>query len=189
MKSCTSLLILIFLLSGCQPRLATKKEMTAYIADPDNGISITHDLKDNVKVTLAYIPQSLLHLPKTKEGKTNKHCYFSFRISRNHTQLLRQLDFNQYSKMISVLSFRMQDYVTVSNGKNAVVRPIQSFYQQTFGLTNYDELMLVFESDKILSSKHFKITIDECGFGLGNLDFKYNSADIIKFINISSDIT
>jgi len=189
MKARYTLFILILVFYGCQQKLTTKKEITDYISDPENGLSISQNLNNNIKVTLAYIPMSLLHISNNKLRISNKHCYFSFRISRNHSQLLRQLDFNLYSKMITVLSFRMQDYVTASNGKSAIVRPTQACYQQTFGLTNYDELLLVFEADKILSSKYFQITIDECGLGLGNLDFKYNSTDIIKFINISSDIT
>jgi len=187
MKTVLTLLVLAILQSSCHQKLTNKKEITEFISDTSNGLTISHELDNDVKVSMVYVPQPLLKVPKLN-SKKNAQCYFSFRISRKHNQLLRQLSLDHYSKMVSVLSFRMQDYVAAIDSKNSEVRPTQSVYQQTFGLTNYDELMIVFDAKNILSSKNFKITVDEFGLGLGSLDFNFRSDDIITINKIATEI-
>ena len=171
------LFLFVTLCLGCISSINSKQELRAYIDDPSNGLKQAKMLRNEIEVVMVYIPPQLLGQRWIKDS--SKQSYFSLRLSRKNTQVLRQLDMSSYSQLLQTFSFRMLNYAVALDQDNQQIRPIDALYQQTFGLTPYDELLIVFDAQKMLKTKHLKINIDEFGLNLGDLVFDFQTKDIL----------
>jgi len=104
--------------------------------------------------------------------------YFVLGLSSNQKELLRQLPYAQYSEMIQVLSFRMRAYISLILDNGRTVDPMTCLFQQTYGMSGSNELLLVFDRRELESSGHLTISVKEFGLNTGNLNFEMDTNDI-----------
>ena len=173
-----------FLQLSCQPKINDIASLNEFIKSEKNGLIVKKKIHE-IDVTMKYLPWQLIALRyRTKEDKNDtvinklsKNCFFLLSFSKDGKELLNQLDFSTYSEMVQILSFRMQDKISALSGNNAV--PVQDCsFQQTFGLSSANELLIAFEADKIKSVTDLKIEVNEFGLNLGSLVFDFNVHNI-----------
>lgn len=187
------LLLALVLLSGvtsCKPALRNNADVLKYINDPKNGLTNPMQRGD-VTVTLTWQPWQFLAARMTKPGKKSpketmpdfsKYCYFTLSFTKNKQELLKQLDYNLYSSMVSVFSFQMQSYITVTADQKEPVKPLECFFEQTYGTSDANRLLLVFNKSDFSNAKKLNITLKEFGLGLGTMDF-YLDPENMNVIN------
>jgi len=165
-----------------------KAELLEYINDPDNGLTKEQEV-NGVKVKLSFYPSSLLaeqeqtdSIPVEKlKGKYSGYYYFKARFSKDGKEAIRQLgDFSKYSDMVQMLAFRMNDYINLTTYNKDTLSMADYFFDQTYGMSDGNNLMLVFSRDQMKNANKFDINIAECGFGTGILKFSFRKEDLEK---------
>jgi len=188
-------IVLVFCLVSCaqtQGKLS-KPELTQYISNKKNGLVKEQEV-NGTKVRLSYQPACMLVTQeldtekksdsvaiKKLEEKYSRHYYFLLRFSKNGKEAIRQLgSFSSYSDMVQVLSFQMGQFVNLTTPKRDTVQLADYLFDQTYGMSDANTVLLSFEKEKIESSKSLEINIGECGFGTGALKFVLDKKDIDK---------
>lgn len=177
----SAVILMVFTGSGCRRTIHSKDELRRYIANKENGLLSEKKTHTGISVKLSYLPAVLLR----KDMHIQDRHYFLFNLSKDGRELLRQVDFNTYSDLLRVLSFRMAPLISlVADGK----QPVQAddcFFQQTFGMTAANELLIVFDGRKIGKARRFNIKISEFGLNTGDLNFDFAAKDIQKVSGIT----
>lgn len=167
--------------------------MIAYINDPDNGLQKTEQT-GKVKVVLTYKPWQLMagKQPGAKNKTVNKRpayfdnkLFFVLSLSANNKELLRQLPFNQYSKMVQVLAFKIAEFVDITPDEGKPVQPLECIFQQTYGMGIANNLLIVFNKSALLDANNLTVQLKEFGLNLGNLTFTLETKNIKKIQNIA----
>lgn len=181
------------LLCACSgtPKTMSRAELVKYIGDKDHGLSQEQEV-NGIKVQVTYRPSALLaaqelgngQLPPAAvvdsvESKYKKSYYFLLKFSKDGREAIRQLgDFSRYSDMVQVLSFQMPRFVNVTTTAKDTV-PLRDFmFDQTYGMSDGNTVLLCFEKEQLQNKKDLEINIAECGFGIGNLKFHFDQKDI-----------
>lgn len=171
----------------------SKTELIKYINATKHGLVQEQEV-NGTKVRLSYQPSSILVAGELQEGQKadttvmqeleNKYkdrYYFLLKFSRNGKEAIRQLGgFSRYSDMVQVLSFQMSRFVNLTTAQKDTVELSDYLFDQTYGMSDGNTLLLSFEKKKIEHSSAIEINIGECGFGTGALKFSFERADIDK---------
>lgn len=176
---------LTVLLQSCNPVIKNKADLQTYITDPDNGLMGTTQRSD-VVIKTTWQPWQLIANkmgnPKSKASNDASsfanNLYFILSLSKGNKELLRQLPFEMYSEMVQVLSFRMQNFVSAQPDGKTAIQPIECIFQQTYGMTEANMLLLVFNKKDIGAAKELTISLKEFGLGMGNLKFPFQLKNI-----------
>lgn len=190
------ILLLVSIQISCKPALKCQGDIQKYINDTENGLSSTFQ-KGPLIITLAWQPWQLLANQSRNNQVSNsqndkidlsKYCYFILSMSNNKQELLRQLDYGLYSKMVQVFSFQMQSYLTISADRKEPVKPLDCLFQQTYGTSDSNRLLVVFNMNEIKDAKELSISIKEFGLGLGIMNFTIYTKNmrIINDLNTKS---
>ena len=170
---------------GCSGEITTKKELFRYLSDRKHGLSKESD-HNGITTSASYIPYQLINSQNPKSRRlnnsrsTSSYLYFVARFSKNGKELLGQLDLNTYSDMVQILSFRMAAIISLHSENNIYINAEDCFFQQTFGLTSSNELLIVFDKKKLGNARKFELVIEEFGLGVGNLTYEFLKSDIDK---------
>ncbi|WP_448633257.1 hypothetical protein [Pedobacter panaciterrae] len=156
----SSLILLISFVSGCTQDIHSREGFFKYVKDKDNGL-LQEVKKSDVLTSASYVPFQIIYNKKwnfqknsnSNSGKSSKIC-FIISFSRNGKELLSQLDLNVYSDVLQTLSFQMIPLVSLKMDDEHVISPTDCLFQQTYGLSPANELLLVFDSDEIKASKN-----------------------------------
>jgi hypothetical protein len=184
---------LLLLIGGChsRQRLLSKREFLKYINDPGHGLVQKTKIKD-VDVQLSYEPSSLLVAQELSaagrgdtatlhnlEKKYSGNYYFLLKFSKNNKELIRQLgSFSQYSDMVQVLSFQMQQFVNLTTAAHDTVEMSDYAFEQTYGMGNANTVLLAFPKEKIVKANRLDVNLAECGFGIGSMKFDFEKKDL-----------
>lgn len=170
---------------SCNTQIKNKSDLQTYIGDPNNGLTDTVQ-RSSVLAKLVFQPWQLL-AKRVGASKTvaiantnplSKNLYFVLSLSKDGKELLRQLPFEQYSEMIQVFSFRMQDFISVKADGSESIAPIECLFQQTYGMTEANMLMVVFEKKSMPKCEKLNFYVKEFGLGLGELTFQVKNDEI-----------
>lgn len=181
---------MIILLQSCNPAINNKADLQVYITDPDNGLtSITE--KSDVTLKMTWQPWQLIanKIGNSKSKAVNdssifaKNLYFILSLSKDNKELLRQLPFETYSEMVQVLSFRMQNFISAELDKTTI-EPVECAFQQTYGMTEANMLLLVFNKKDIGEAEDLTISLKEFGLGFGDLKFPFRLKNIDRIQNL-----
>lgn len=169
-------------LLSCRTPITTQSALTAYTNNPDNGLKKVQEI-DKIKVEATYLPWQFmaakLHMRDTGLVSQIKHkCYFILGLSANNKELLRQLPYDKYSEMVQVLAFRLKSYVKIITDKGKSVDAEECLFEQTYGMGAENELLLVFDKDKLDNAGSIDLKISEFGLNIGDQDFKFMQKDI-----------
>jgi hypothetical protein len=187
------LFVTVILSESCKRSIKTRAELITYIDDPKNGLKVTNDI-GKVEATMNYKPWQLMAInhqkskgPANAPGQNNfsGKYYFVLSLSANHKELLRQLQFSDYSEMVQVLAFRMMEYVIAVPDNGKAVAPEDCLFQQTYGMSTSNQLLIVFDKSKLNNTKEIDIKIKEFGLNIGNLNYRFKLKDINDIQNIA----
>lgn len=183
------LLVLIAVdFSACKKKVTNQAELIAYINDPENGLK-KEELIGKIKATLTYKPWQLVaaNYKKKDISKFNfkDKLYFVLSLSADNKEILRQLPFSQYSEMVQVLAFRMNEFVSLTPYNAKSIDPLECNFQQTYGMGIANNVLLVFNKSYLLKAENLKINIKEFGLNTGDLKFKIQTKDIREIENIA----
>jgi len=187
--------VLVFSMMSCSQTKSklSKQELAQYISNKKNGLVKEQEI-NGTRIRLSYQPTCMLVIRelepeqkndsvviKTLEEKYNSHYYFLMRFSRNGKEAIRQLgSFSSYSDMVQVLSFKMGQFVNLTTAQKDTVQLADYLFDQTYGMSDANTVLLSFEKEKIMDGKSIEINIGECGFGTGALKFVLDKKDIDK---------
>ena len=186
--------ILLLILPACsrRERPVSKRELQRYINDPRHGL-VQQATVEEVDVRLTYEPSDILVAHDLVTGgnrdtaklnvlqrKYLGNYYFLLTFSKGHKELLRQLpSFGEYSEMVEVLSFRMQQYVNLTTDRDTL--PMSDYaYEQTYGFGDANTLLIAFPRKGVTGKDKFDVNLAECGFGIGSVKFSFRKADLDK---------
>jgi hypothetical protein len=177
--------LLLFCIS-CRGPIKSREVLLDYINDPAHGLKQIREI-NTIKAVLTYKPWQLL-TPSMRQLKTstpvsggfnyNNKLFFVLSLSADQKELLRQLEYGQYSEMVQLMSFRMPDYIKVKTDLGKEYIPENCILQQTYGLANSNSLLIIFKNNELLSSKQLHIKIREFGLNIGNMNFVFDSDNI-----------
>jgi hypothetical protein len=193
MRNPCYLIIFAVILAACgsHPKMMNRTELVGYLRDKENGL-VQEQQINATKVSLSYHPTSLMvsreigdernpskAVIDSIEKKYSKNYYFLAKFSINGKEAIRQLgDFARYSDMVQVLSFQMHRFVNVTTPQRDTLPLADYFFDQTYGMSDGNTLLLCFDKEKLKNRKELEINIAECGMGTGNLKFLFNREDL-----------
>lgn len=182
------LTIIAVLLFSCKKKIETRSDLITYINDPDNGLLKTQQI-GQVKSVLTYKPSQIAIFSETKNKNTSLSAvkdklFFVLSLSANNKEVLRQLQFAQYSEMVQVMAFRMNDFIEINPDNKEGVKPLECLFQQTYGMSNANNLLIIFNREKLIDADNLKIKIKEFGLNIGNLIFEIKTKNIKEIQNV-----
>jgi len=177
------LMILLFL--SCQSKLKTREQVYTYIQDQDNGV--LHSRENNgINITISYIPSSLM-LGNRDSIQIGNYRYFRLMYQVHDKDMLSSIDQNSYSLLLSRLSFRLEEYLTIRyNGKDEMFSDYQ--FSPMYGMTNSTEVILAIEKEKLNNEKDLIIKLKDIGLGLPEYSFHFSRNDLDRLDDLSSQL-
>jgi hypothetical protein len=174
-------------------KLLTKDELTRYINNKKNGLMEEQEI-NGIKVRLSYRPSSMMVTQETEgvqkvdsiaiislENKYKDNYYFLLNISKDNKEVIRQLgNFDRYSDMVQVFAFQMNQFVNLTTPQKDTIPLADYLFDQTYGMSNGNTILLAFNKNKIADKKNIEINIGECGLGIGDLKFRFEKENLDK---------
>ncbi|MDB5134371.1 MAG: hypothetical protein JWP37_974 [Mucilaginibacter sp.] len=196
-KSGRAIVISLFVLVAicffsCKKIISDRQELMIYINDPGNGLKKTEQI-EKIKTVLLYKPWQLIAVKQqTINGKSKNSdpfkikdkLFFVLSLSANNKELLRQLPFGQYSEMVQVLAFRMNEFIDIVPDDKKAVEPQECIFQQTYGMGIANNLLIVFNKGQLMSADNLRVRVKEFGLNTGNLNFEIKTKDIKELRDI-----
>jgi hypothetical protein len=186
-------LILACILCSCgrTENFRTEAELIAYIRDEDNGLIKSAEL-NNYKIEVMYKPVDLLVNQEIGEEpvdeqklnglklKYQAYYYFTLSLSRNNKEALHQVDggMEQYSALVQTLSFRMNEYVTMTTSAYDTIPAGDFILNRTYGMSTSTDLLFVFNKEKSADKEWVQFNLNEFGLGIGNQRFRFKRKDL-----------
>jgi hypothetical protein len=167
---------------SCKKKITHKNELIAYVNDEGNGLQKVQQMGE-MKIVLTYRPWQMMAMTSTVTAPKNKtlfdhQLFFVLSLSAKNKELLRQLEFNKYSELVQVLTFRMREYIDIIPDEGKPVEPLDCIFQQTYGIGSANNLLMVFNREELLNAQKLKFRIKEFGLQTGDLDFELKTEDI-----------
>ncbi len=183
-------LMLVFITVSCTPAYLTEDELKKYLVDSNNGLSKEVLIDDyNVRITLR--PTDLLiaqELGSTNDTtqvsrlrqKYGSHYYFVLSLSKNDREAIQAgtMPQSQFSELLQTISFRMGMYVNMTTPRRDTIPLTDFIYNRTFGMGSSNDILLVFNKDKVREQEWVQINLAEFGLGLGRQSLKFFRKDL-----------
>jgi hypothetical protein len=187
--------IVVLLTGACKhtEKSMTREQLVKYINNKENGLVQEQEV-NGISTRVSYQPAQMLVAQelegeqkkdtatiKELESKYKDYYYFLLKYSKDGKEAIRQLgDFSRYSDMVQVLSFNMQRFVNATTPQKDTLPLADYLFDQTYGMSDGNTILLSFEKAKLQNSKTIDINIAECGFKTGNLKFRFEKEQIEK---------
>jgi hypothetical protein len=188
-------------LFGCtNSEVQTAEELNRFILDPENNLIQKAEI-NGYNISVSYRPTDLLVYQETGNEpvddrvlndlrkKYSSYYYFILSLSKDNQEALTPSDgMAQYSELVQVMSFRMNDYVTMTTSAKDTI-PVGDFMlNRTFGIGQSTDILFVFNKEKSIDKDWVQFNLNEFGLGAGNQRFRFKVADLanvprLKFNN------
>jgi hypothetical protein len=173
-------LIISLVIFSCHKKDKTQQEIAKFVSDPANRLEVVQRTGE-IETSAAFRPTQLI-IGSLKEKKReldlkNKY-FFVLSLSAHHKELLRQLSFDSYSEMVQVLAFRMSEYVSAVTDDGHTVQPAECLFDQTYGMSNANHLLIVFNKSNFEGAKQIFLKIKEFGLNTGNLSYQFDKQNM-----------
>jgi hypothetical protein len=167
-----------------------RQELTSYI-DRNKGLSQSQEVA-GVNVRIKYVPYQFFVLQELNnagnpdparirqlEAKYSGQYYFRVNFSHDNKEVIRQLgSFQQYSDMLQTLSFEMGKHINASNERNDTLSLADYAFEQSYGMSAGNNILLVFKREQFEKSETININIGEFGLNIGDMRFEFRKKDI-----------
>ncbi|HEY9047244.1 MAG TPA: hypothetical protein VIN08_15170, partial [Ohtaekwangia sp.] len=121
----------------------------------------------------------------TLRKKYSQYLYFILSLSANNKEALHQAASDQYGDLVQTLSFRMNNYVTLTTSVNDSI-PVGDFMlNRTYGMSNSTDLLFVFSKEKAKGKDWIQFNLNEFGLGIGNQRFRFEMRDLEKIPEVT----
>lgn len=187
--------ICLLLINSCKhtEKSMTREQLVKYLTNKENGLVKEQEV-NGISTSVSYQPAQMLvaqeldgeqkkdtAVIKELEKKYKDYYYFLLKYSKDGKEAIRQLgDFSRYSDMLQVLSFNMQRFVNATTPQNDTLPLADYLFDQTYGMSDGNTVLLSFEKKQLEKSKTIDINIGECGFRTGNLKFRFEKEQLEK---------
>jgi hypothetical protein len=190
-----TLLILIFALApclfGCAPsEVQTVEELNKFIQEPDNNLVQQVDIND-YKFSVAYRPTDLLIYQEVGNDPTSRivldnlqkkyssYYHFILSISKKGKEALNPAEgMGQYRELVQVLSFRMNEFVTMTTSSQDTI-PVGDFIlNRTYGISQSTDVLFVFNKERGKGRDWVQFNLNEFGLRAGNQRFRFKVSDL-----------
>lgn len=186
-------LCIFLILASCAPKEVEYNEFVNYIQDEDNGLHKQAEM-NGIVTELTYKPTDIwVHLELGESQTTqrrkdslrrhyNNYHYFTVSLSKDNKEALHSSasSMMQYSELVQTLSFRMNEYVTLTTSAQDTI-PVGDFsLDRTYGLSSATSLLFVFTREKTESAEWLQFNLNEFGLGTGNQRFRFKNKDLLK---------
>ncbi len=162
----------------------SKDELWTYLMHDDHGYHQEKDV-NGIHYAITYKPTDLLVAQELNEEysiediirlreKYGKYLYFNLSISSNGKELLSQsANREEFGAMVNQLAFGMEQKLNLITEKQDTI-PLQDYaYPRLYGLGKSTDMLLVYErTSKIITQNFIRLTIQDLGFGTGEVAFK-----------------
>jgi|GEM_PF-706199 len=178
--------------TGCNRPYTHEQDLLSYVQNPDNGlvqqriVNETH-ISVMLRPTDLLVAQEIRHAPElpysidSLRAMYSDKLYFVLSFSNKGNEIENQFlnDRNQYQKAVAYAAAGMQQDIAAVAG-NDTVPLIGYIYPRMYGSTEKNDIMLVFERDRLLKPNAFRLLIKDRMFGLGIQEFVFHKEDIDK---------
>lgn len=179
-------LIMIELLAiSCTPKYLSEEELIDYVLNSENGLTKELTVED-FRISATYRPADLwiaqelgsstdsIQIEKLKE-KYSSHYYFVLGLSKNDREAIQAATMPQaqFSELLQTISFRMSAYINITTSHRDTIPLADHSYSRTFGAGGSNEILLVFDNEKIVDQEWFQINLTEFGLGLGRQSLRF----------------
>lgn len=182
------------LLSCGDSTLDDPDEYTAFIADPERGLSKEKVVND-VRLDVRYQPPEYLAL-KDSKGSGKEYAKL-LKEYGNGMSFVIHVDskegdedimgkglqgYADYQNRVLLLNFGIKDYVRLKTS-DTTLAPVLGTMENTYGLISGRKLLVVFEakaSEVLKGAKEFEIVFADPVFGTGINRFRYRTEDVLQ---------
>ncbi|HEY9045501.1 MAG TPA: hypothetical protein VIN08_06375 [Ohtaekwangia sp.] len=181
---------LYLFIAGCTSRNLSGEDLTAFAADESHGLHKSVAAANNVTIDVTYRPTDLLVYQEVGKSKTtpqqidslrkkySQYLYFILSLSANNKEALHQTGGEQYGDLVQTLSFRMNNYVTLTTSVNDSI-PVGDFMlNRTYGMSRSTDLLFVFNKEKANGKDWVQFNLNEFGLGIGNQRLRFEMDDL-----------
>jgi hypothetical protein len=177
-------------LSCSSPEVNTEEELNQYIQDADHNLFKRTEI-NGYTLTVTFKPTDLIIAQELGDGlgsqgdldhlrkKYSSYYYFILSISKNNREALQPSEAgDQYSDLVQTLSFRMNEFVSLTTSAQDTI-PVGDFMlNRTFGLSANTDLLFVFNKGKASGKDWVQFNLNEFGLGTGNQRFRFKIKDL-----------
>ncbi|MEL7145003.1 MAG: hypothetical protein AAFO69_01440 [Bacteroidota bacterium] len=173
--------------AGCHHKTSfnDQQSLWSYLRDEDHGYLQTKEV-NGVHYQLLYKPtdlvvSQLLRGKKASEAtidslrqKYGQYLYFNLAMSQNGRELLHQVagERKQFGALVNALAFDMDEKVNLFTNQLDTIPLLDYAYPRLYGMSNQTSVMLVYPKDQILKSGFIHLSIEDLGFGTGEVTFR-----------------
>jgi hypothetical protein len=181
-------LITLIGVSGCSPDALTAEEYSAYVADEDHGLRKSVS-SGGATISVSYRPTDLLVrqtltdriTPETIAERRRQYApylYFVLGLSAGNREALHATAGDAYSGLLQTLSFRMNDFITLTTSAGDTI-PVGDFMlNRTYGMSASTDVLVVFSGEKARGKEWVQFNLNEFGLGAGNQRFRFDMKDL-----------
>jgi hypothetical protein len=184
-------LILLFLITSCStPDHLSQKDLQSYIQDESNGLSKSVEA-GAVTMKVNYRPNDFLiwqemedeeDLSKITEvqNRYKNYIYFIMQLSAGEKDALYGITTNQmdFNDRLQTLSFRMNQFVNLTTSEQDTIPVADAYYTRMFGLSKSNDILFVFNREKIDTDQWISFNTKDFGFRTGRKSFRFDLESI-----------
>lgn len=161
----------------------SEEELVRFIQDKEHGFLHTKSIK-GVDYKLLYKPTDLLVAQELTDKtdatlrdslrlKYGQYLYFNLSMSKNNKELLNSVggDKQLFGSMVNTLAFGMGEKVHLVNNKRDTIPMLDYIYPRMYGMTSSTSMLLVYPRNEYLTGEAITLTIEDFGFGTGEVRF------------------
>jgi hypothetical protein len=192
------ILCISMLCFSCNSTVEQSEQLMEYLINAENNLyweAVNNDI-----LFAAYIrPSSLLAEQEARAFSSvtpntldsifslyNQNLYIMLELSKNNKAILQQVASPaDYTELVSVLSFRMHDYVYLVTSKNDTITPIDYQFGQYYGMEISNSLLFSFPAEPLLKQRKFDLIIDDFGIGTTPVRFTFRTKDIKRIPHLN----
>ena len=184
---------LLLLCTACnQNTFDTKEQLLTFLQNEENGFVHTKSV-NGVNYKLLYKPTDLMVSQEMNDqwtptdidslrNKYKEYIYFNLSISKNNKELLSNIsgDRQTYGTMVNNLAFGMRENVHLFNTKRDTIPMLDYVYPRMYGMSPSTSMLLVYPKNEYLVGETITLTIEDLGFGTGEVRFSQKIDPILN---------
>lgn len=165
--------------------------------ESDNGLR-KEVIVNEYKVRITFRPTDLLIAQELRgthdstqvarlKQKYGSHYYFVLSLSKNEHEAIQagSMPQSQFSNLLQTISFRMGMYVNMTTPQRDTIPLTDFIYNRTFSMGASNDILLVFNKEKVRDQQWVQINLAEFGLGLGHQSLKFHCKDLDQIPEIN----
>lgn len=184
-------LLAVFISIACNRKEIAKNDIQKYIANPEKGL-VQEVQTQSLSYRLIYKPANLLFMqavPSAYQVPQNVY-YFQLSLSTKDGQQVYALAStpDEIAEINQFLNFEIGEHIQLVSSGGDTLLPAAIDYNQAVNIGSSTDLLLCFESDKLLDSKNFVVEINKpLPIDHENVQLRFRTKDIKRIPKLRRD--